>query len=196
MGIAEQMLFLQSNKDILIVEGKTDEMYIAQALKILKQDNKKYQNLDFNFLWLNGSDSDTLSKIINEFKIKDNQTIIAFFDSDDSGWKCIKDILSIKTDKKFFTGGIKNGIYIELYPKKEGFTNNIFEVEDYFSIEILKKFIFNKSKAFQDLKGKFNNKRKIEFANKCQEHDFEKDNFKGFKTFFDKILSIKEKAGK
>lgn len=49
MGISEQQIFLQSNKDILIVEGKTDEIYISTALNILKKDNPEYQDLDFNF---------------------------------------------------------------------------------------------------------------------------------------------------
>ncbi|NYT28638.1 MAG: hypothetical protein H0A76_12745 [Candidatus Thiodubiliella endoseptemdiera] len=76
MGVSESQLFLQSNKDILIVEGKTDEAYISQALKVLKEDIEEYKRLEFNFLWLGGTDSDTFNKIIENFKPKDNQTII------------------------------------------------------------------------------------------------------------------------
>ncbi|WP_369177701.1 ATP-dependent endonuclease [Candidatus Thiodubiliella endoseptemdiera] len=191
MGVSEQQLFLQSNKDILIVEGKTDEAYISQALKILKQDNSKYESLDFNFLWLGGTDVDTLNKIISEFKPKTEQTIIAFFDNDDSGYKCIKKTLDINVDKKDFDGGIKNNIHIELYPKKNGFTCSDFEVEDYFPIDILIEFVTKKSKTFQEVKSKFN---KVKFADECKNDDFEKSNFDGFKPLFDKILETKKKS--
>jgi predicted ATP-dependent endonuclease of OLD family len=190
MGISEQMLFLQSDKDILIVEGKTDEMYITQALKILKKDNEKYQDLDFNFLWLGGSDSDDFNKIVNSLTPKEHQTIIAFFDRDGSGKGCIEKILNKNKLDNDFDGELKEKIYVYLYPEKDGFTESNFEVEDYFPIETLRNFFIKEcSKNFQSIKKKFD---KNKFAKECKEDNFNKSNFEGFKTLFDKILNIKK----
>lgn len=191
MGVSESQLFLQSNKDILIVEGKTDEAYISQALKVLKEDIEEYKRLEFNFLWLGGTDSDTFNKIIENFKPKDNQTIIALFDNDGPGYGCIKKILNIGAEKKDFNGFFKENIHIYLYPKKDNFTNQDFVVEDYFPIKILKEFVYGECKVFQGLGGKFD---KAKFSKKCQEDDFEKSNFDGFKTLFDKIIEIKNQS--
>ena len=190
MGVSEQQILLQSDKDILIVEGKTDEDYISQALKVLGKDNSEYKDLDFNFLWLGGSDADNLNKIIKEFKPKENQTIIAFFDRDSNGKGCVKKVLGMNIEEDFI-GEKKEDIHVYLYPKKDGFKNSNFEVEDYFPIEVLRHFIFDKSITFQDLKGKFSSKKKVEFSKKCQENNFKKSNFNGFKKLFDLILEIK-----
>ncbi len=193
MGVSEQQILLQSNKDILIVEGKTDEAYISAALSALKEDNEEYKDLDFNFLWLGGTDKDNLNKIIETFPPKENQTIIAFFDRDGPGVECIKKVLGKESiDKKNFKGGIKNGIHIYFYPKKDGFTKSNFEVEDYFPIKVLSEFIFAEIETFENLKRNF---KKFKFAEKCKEDDFGKSNFDGFKALFDEIIKIK-KAGK
>ena len=188
MGISEQQLFLQSNKDILIVEGKTDEAYISQALKILKEDNLKYKDLEFNFLWLGGSDADTLNKIISGFTPKKGQTIIAFLDRDDAGKKCVKKALGKKTLENDFDGAKKEEVYIYLYPIKDNFSNEVFVVEDYFPIKILREYILNKGTTFQSITRKFD---KQKFAKKCEEDSFDKTNFNGFKVLFNKILKIK-----
>ncbi|MBA5248653.1 MAG: DUF2813 domain-containing protein [Gammaproteobacteria bacterium] len=188
MGISEQQLLLQSNKDILIVEGKTDEAYISQALKILKEDNLKYKDLEFNFLWLGGSDADTLNKIISGFTPKEGQTIIAFFDRDGAGKECVKKALGKKTLENDFDGAKKEEVYIYLYPRKDNLSNEVFVVEDYFPIKILREYILNKGTTFQSITRKFD---KQKFAKKCEEDSFDKTNFNGFKVLFNKILKIK-----
>ncbi len=190
MGVSEQMMFLQSKKDILVVEGKTDETYISTALKVLKKSNPKYKDLDFNFLWLGGTDTDTFKKVTEELTPKKGQTIIAFFDSDDTGYGCIKNVLDIDTKKKDFKGKTINNIHIHLYPKKDKFEQSNFEVEDYFPIEVLKKHFDKNIQTFQDLKGKFN---KVKFTEECKKDNFDKSNFDGFKTLFDLILETKTK---
>ncbi len=191
MGVSESQLFLQSNKDILIVEGKTDEAYISQALKVLKEDIEEYKRLEFNFLWLGGTDSDTFNKIIENFKPKDNQTIIAFFDRDSSGKKCIEKILDNTGLSDDFEGEKKEGIYIYLYPKKDSFTNENFVVEDYFPIKTLLNFVYAECKTYQALNTKFN---KVDFSKECKKDNFKKKNFNGFKTLFDKIIEIKNQS--
>ncbi|OIR25530.1 ATP-dependent nuclease [Bathymodiolus thermophilus thioautotrophic gill symbiont] len=190
MSVSEQQILLQSHKDILIVEGKTDEVYISKALEALKESEEKYKDLDFDFLLLGGSDKDNVNKLIDLFPPKEKQTIVVFFDRDNAGKKCIKGVLDKEVDDNF-SGSVKEGVYIYLYPKKDGFTQGIFEVEDYFPIETLQKFTFDTINTFQDLKQKF---KKSQFANECKKSDFDKANFDGFKKLFDLILDIKKKT--
>ncbi len=187
MSFAQQQIILNSDKDILIVEGKTDEKYITVALEKLKLSNSEYENLDFNFIYMGGSDSENLKKLVEQFQPKDNQTIIAFFDNDGAGFKCIKEAFNLTTEKQDFNGTTQNNIHIYLYPKKEGFTNADFEIEDYFKIETLRKFMFDNFRTFQDTKKKF---KKNDFAEYCNE--LEPEEFEGFKTLFNLILQIKE----
>jgi energy-coupling factor transporter ATP-binding protein EcfA2 len=186
MSYTQRQILLNSNTDILIVEGKTDEKYISTALEKLKQENTKYRNLEFNYLYMGGSDSENLKKLVEQFPPKNNQTIIAFFDNDGAGFECIKNSFDCTAEKKDFIKQIENGIYICLYPKKEGFTKSDFEIEDYFKIETCRDFMFDNFETFQDTKKKF---KKNEFA----EHSLSLaiDEFDGFKILFDFILEIK-----
>lgn len=186
MSLAEQQIVLNSTNDILIVEGKTDEKYIATALEKLKTINPEYEDLEFNFLYMGGSDPENLEKLINEFPPEDNQTIIAFFDRDGSGLKCIKSVCDYNGNKDDFTGNIKNGIHIYFYPKKNDFTQSDFEVEDYFNIETCRNFMFDNFETFQDTKKKF---KKNDFAEYCQTLDVSE--FDGFKKLFDLIKTLK-----
>ena len=136
MSDAQRQILLNSNTDILIVEGKTDEKYITTALEKLKTIEDRYNNLDFNFLYMGGSDSENLKKLIEQFPPKGNQTIIAFFDNDGAGYGCIQKAFEYTSQKQDFTRSIENGIHICIYPKKDGFTKSDFEIEDYFKIDL------------------------------------------------------------
>jgi predicted ATP-dependent endonuclease of OLD family len=186
MSDAQRQILLNSNTDILIVEGKTDEKYITTALEKLKTIEDRYNNLDFNFLYMGGSDSENLKKLIEQFPPKGNQTIIAFFDNDGAGYGCIQKAFEYTSQKQDFTRSIENGIHICIYPKKDGFTKSDFEIEDYFKIDTCRDFMFDNFETFQDTKKKF---KKNDFAEFCPSLDVEE--FKGFKKIFDLILDIK-----
>lgn len=186
MSVTEQQIILNSNSDILIVEGKTDEKYITVALEKLKISYSKYQELNFNFLYMGGSDPDNLKKLVNQFTPKENQTIIAFFDNDGASFKCIKKAFNYSMDKIHFTRKIENNIHICLYPKKDGFEEDAFEVEDYFKIETCRDYMFDNFETFQDTKKKF---PKNNFADYCSSLDVTE--FEGFEKLFNLILDIK-----
>ncbi len=187
MSDAQRQILLNANTDILIVEGKTDEKYISTALEKLKQDNMQYQDLEFNYLYMGGSDPENLKNLVEQFPPKDNQAIIAFFDNDGAGYKCITKAFNYTAERQDFTRKNENGIHICLYPKKNGFTKSEFEIEDYFKIETCRDFMFSNFETFQDTKKKF---KKNDFAEYCP--DLNADEFDGFKTLFDFILDIKE----
>lgn len=186
MSDAQRQILLNSNTDILIVEGKTDETYIKEALRQLKTIEPRYRSLDFNFLYMGGSDPEVLEKLINEFPPKEGQTIIALFDRDGSGLKCIQEVCGYRGTKDDFSGFIKNNINIYFYPKKDNFTESDFEVEDYFNISQCTNFTFNNITSFSKLKKGFS---KVKFAEECK--NFFPSDFEGFKTLFNLILRIK-----
>jgi predicted ATPase len=186
MSDAQRQILLNANTDILIVEGKTDEKYISTALEKLKQDNSQYQDLEFNYLYMGGSDPENLKKLVEQFPPKENQTIISFFDNDGAGYKCITKAFSYTTQKQNFTRTNENGVHICLYPKKDDFVKSDFEIEDYFKIETCRDFMFNSFETFQDTKKKF---KKDDFAEHCPSLDI--NEFHGFKKLFDLILEIK-----
>lgn len=78
-SIQEQNIFLNSNKDILLVEGWTDEAYISKALEVFKRQGK-FLDLDFSYLPCNGSSN--VIKMSKKFHPKENQMMIALFDND------------------------------------------------------------------------------------------------------------------
>ncbi|MGJ0328811.1 AAA family ATPase [Aliarcobacter cryaerophilus] len=186
MSDAQRQILLNANTDILIVEGKTDEKYISTALEKLKQANSQYEDLEFNYLYMGGSDPENLKKLVEQFSPKDNQTIIAFFDNDGAGYNCITKAFNYRTQKHDFTRTNENGVYICLYPKKDGFVKSDFEIEDYFKIETCRDFMFSSFETFQDTKKKF---KKDDFAEYCP--NLGADEFDGFKKLFDLILEIK-----
>jgi len=186
MSSTQQQILLNSNTDILIVEGKTDEKYITTALEKLKSVYSEFEDLEFNFLYMGGSDPENLNKLINEFPPKKNQTVIAFFDRDKSGLNCIKSVCTHTGTKDDFFGDIKNGIHVYFYPKKDGFTHSDFEIEDYFNIETCRNFMFDDFSTFQDTKKKF---KKNDFAEYCL--NLEASEFDGFKKLFELIKTVK-----
>lgn len=86
----EQNILLSTTDDILIVEGKTDEIFIEKALEVLKKTEDKYKSLKFYFLPSGGADG--VAYFIEKFKPKKGQTIISFFDRDKAGWTNVKKV--------------------------------------------------------------------------------------------------------
>lgn len=191
MSYTEQQIILNTSKDIIIVEWKTDEIYIKTALEKLKEDNPKYKDLDFEFLLMWWSDYEILKRFSEQFPAKQWQKIMAFFDRDDSGLKCIKNALWEESlQKDTFTWKKLKDIYVNFYPKKLWFTQSNFEIEDYFKIDKVIEFMYkwNWIQVFWDTKSKLD---KNSFANECKK--FDKSEFEWFKDLFDLILEIKSK---
>jgi ABC-type cobalamin/Fe3+-siderophores transport system ATPase subunit len=182
----EKNIFLSSNKDIILVEGKTDIEYIKTALEKL-QSSGEYQNLEFEYLPFNGTDG--LTSLVDKYTPKENQKIIALLDRDQAGKKTLKTILNIDTINNDFLYEKKDSIYISLIPKKNRFRGENFLIEDYFSISKIKNIMFEyKNGGYLDIR-KSDNKIKNRLIEKCKE--FNVDDFKNFKKLFDMIQEIK-----
>ena len=186
----DQNIFLNSNNDILLVEGKTDEVFIKKALSVLKESNPEYAILDFEYLPCGGAEGVKL--LADKFKPKNNQKVIALFDRDSAGWKAINDIFG-ETQNKWNSDNFGKyrrckQLVIMPYPTRSHFKGNNFNIEDYFSKALLKHYVLKDFEGLNSLISIKTFKKAIE--TNC--HDFEDKEFKYFKKLSDLILEVKD----
>jgi len=189
----EQNIFLNSQNDILLVEGKTDEVFLKKALEVLKQSEPSYANLEFEYLPCGGAEGVKL--LAEKFTPKAGQHIIAFFDSDQSGWKAINKIFNRTNTNAFgtanYNGYRKRGdIWIAVYPSRQWYRGGAnFNIEDYFSKSLLNKYVLSSFKGLDSIVTKNQVKKSLELE--CD--GFPNTEFRHFKKVFDLILEIKTK---
>ncbi|MCK4796120.1 MAG: AAA family ATPase [Spirochaetes bacterium] len=189
----EQNIFLNSNNDILLVEGKTDETYLKKALEVLKKTEKRFANLQFEYLPCGGADGVKL--MTKKFKPKVDQHIIAFFDSDQAGWTSINKIFERGKSNKFNSGDFgkyrqQDDIWVAIYPIRGYYRGGAnFNIEDYFRKALLNSYVLKSFKGLDSIVTKDNFKKSLE--KDCNE--FPDREFKYFKAVFDLILDIKSK---
>ena len=185
----EQNIFLNSNRDILLVEGKSDEIFLKKALEVLKRTELRYSNLEFEYLPCGGADYVKL--LVDKFRPKVGQTIIAFFDRDEKGWKCINAALGVDdvyNSTNFANYKKRNDIWIAAYPIRSHFRGTNFNIEDYFIKSVLHKYV-NNYKSIHEMKTQKYVKDKLTLD--CT--NFDPSEFRLFKKVFDLILEIKSK---
>ncbi len=195
----KQNLFLSSHDDILIVEGQTDEIFISAALKYF-QTQGQYTDLSFEFIPCGGASN--VKAFAQKFNPKEGQTVIGFFDGDDAGIKCINVVVPQKLEKREkwdianFGKARKSGktwfSFYPPYPRRKD--KNHFNVEDYFTCQLFRKYIFSFS-SLDTINGK--DKLKSKLQEDCLKGRIDGKYFKKFSTLFDHIKAIKEaeKAG-
>lgn len=187
--IQEQNIFLNSTKDILLVEGWTDEAYISKALEVFKK-HGKYTDLDFSYLPCNGSSN---VKIMSEkFHPKENQMMIALFDDDQAGWNSIREVFGLDKNsnkKDFGKAKKKNDIWYALIPAKNRKLRGNFNIEDYFDHHVFLKFVMS-FKSLNDIVEKGSLKRKL--ANMCKDNKLPDAKYSKFAILFDFIEEIKQ----
>lgn len=186
----EQNIFLNSRNDILLVEGKTDEVFLKKALEVLKKTEARYANIDFEYLPSGGADGVKL--LTKKFKPKEGQKIIALFDRDNAGWTAINGIFGEKNkwNGNNFGAYRKEGeVFVTPYPRRPYFKGANFNVEDYFPKYILKHYALKGFKGLDSLVSKKDFKTSVE--KDCD--GFKDEDFKHFKKVFDLIIEIKTK---
>lgn len=187
----EQSIFLNSNKDILLVEGKSDETFLRKALQVLKKYETRYANLDFEYLPCGGADGVKL--MVNKFRPKHGQSIIAFFDQDQAGWECVNAALGLKNvhnSHSNFSYDKVNNIWISVYPTRPRFRGSEFNIEDYFTKTLLNQFVFDGFKSLKSINRPDAVKRKLE--KEC--NNFPDKEFRLFRSVFDLILNLKSRT--
>lgn len=188
-SVQEQNVFLNSNDDILLVEGWTDEVYISRALEMLQKQGK-YHDLKFSYLPCNGSRN--VKMMSEKFHPKRGQIMIALFDDDKAGWNAIRSVFGLTEDydKKTFGKAQKKGdIWYMLIPAKRDDMKGDFNIEDYFDREVFLSLVMQFRKL-NEIKSKDNFKQLL--ANKCKNNQLKSEKYEKFHLLFDLMEEIKQ----
>lgn len=184
---------LIANKNIILVEGKTDIEYLETALAKLRQYqsyNQRYQLLDFIFIPFGGASG--LVNFLNKFNTSENQKVFAILDKDQAGKDSFCKVFDRKAEQlttdDYTNTHEKNGIKIFFIPTLNN--EGTFEIEDYFGIKKLKQLgrEIYKNGNYTQLKdfGNIKDQIKSDLPEKCK--SFKKEDFRNFKKLFDKFL--------
>lgn len=195
MSYSEQQIVLNSNNDILLVEGKHDITFIKTA--IVKLDEEKY-NILRNLEYVPTGGASGLRLFIDKFTAKDNQNIIAILDYDKAGKDEIKEILNeqykiILQRNNFVKINEFKNTYLFMLPKLQRINNQQFEIEDFFPLEKLINISKKQIDTFKVLKDFMLKKDfvKKQLSIECSDDSFVKSDFNDFKNILDSILLIK-----
>ena len=189
----QQNIFLSSDNDILLVEGKTDIEIITLA--IIKLQDDKYKSLE-NLEFIPTGGASGLRLFIDKFTAKANQKIIGILDKDKAGNDEANVVLTKAEQLQINKNGFakledsKNTFVLQL-PKLESMGDSQFEIEDYFGIEKLVSIAITKIKDKKMLKD-FNMEKKAVKKGLIDEmKSYEKKDFEDFRVLLDLILKIK-----
>lgn len=195
MSFTEQQILLNSNNDILLVEGKHDITFIKTAIE--KLDDYKYNIMrDLEFVPTGGASG--LRLFIDKFKAKDNQNIIAILDNDKAGKDEVKELLTESYKSSLEANGYVKieefyNTFLLLLPKPDRVNDIQYEIEDFFPLDKLNTIAKKQIDTFKVLKN-FTLKKdtvKKKLSEQCSNPDFVKEDFEEFKKLFDLILEIK-----
>ena len=194
-----QNIFLASHDDIVLVEGASDIVFIKAALDYFKSIGK-YLDLSFEFIPCGGASH--MKDFATIFKPKGGQMVFGFLDGDWAGRKSMHEIIKCPEKgakewevKKFGKAKKSGDVWFSFYPVWKGKKNaDNFNVEDYFTCQLFRKYIFSFS-SLDTIKGKDGLKTKLE--DECKKGKIAAKFFEKFSTLFDHIKAIKnaEAAG-
>lgn len=195
--LQEQNIFLASNKDILVVEGKTDEVFLSKALEVF---HKSGRFSDQHYCYLPSGGASEVEVVARHFTPKEGQLMVALFDADKAGWEAIKKIFGgadsdLYTSKKFKLARKHGNLWCAVYPScRKNVTN--FNIEDYFPRQLFLHYIL-KFKSLSDIVEK--SKIKTDMAADCEKGDEIQDKqYSKFAKVFQLLKAIKkaEKEGR
>ena len=192
MSFSEQQIVLNSNSDILLVEGKLDIIFIKEAIQKLDG----YNELE-NIIFIPTGGASGLRLFIDKFTANDNQKIIAILDNDKAGKSEVKEILTDVYQTQLNDNGyvkiekLKN-TFLLILPKPDTVTNNQYEIEDFFPLNKLIDISKTQIDTFKVLKDFIIKKEMVKkkLSEKCSTYD--SSDFEHFKKLFDLIVEIKE----
>ena len=190
----EQNIFLASHSDIMLVEGASDIVFIKAALDYFKGQGR-YTDLSFEFIPCGGASH--MKDFAAIFKPKDGQMVMGFLDADKAGRESMHKVIknpekgASEWDVKKFGKAKKSGdVWFSFYPVWKGKKDaKNFNVEDYFTCQLFRKYIFSFS-SLDTIKGRDGLKTKLE--SECKNGKINPKYYEKFSTLFDHILMIKD----
>lgn len=195
-NIMEAGGFLNSEKTLVLFEGKSDVDFVKRAIELLKEDEPKYDKIDVDFLSFNGTgNAETFLKNIRT--ITETKEIIFFFDRDDGG----KDGMSHISEKSKDDESIvhyndyineEKNIKASFLPYPSWSTSGDFMIEDYFKQDLLENIIqrIAQYKIPITRLPKLGDAIKKELA--ANYTTYSKVDFEGFKPLLNKLLELLE----
>lgn len=192
--IQEQNIFLTSNKDILVVEGKTDETYLSKALASFHKSGT-FTNQDYCYLPSGGAEGVLL--MLDHFKPKKNQIMIVLFDADAAGWRAINKIFEREGENKYNSTSFHKarkwkGIWFAVYPDYHKKKVSNFNVEDYFPHSVFLRHVM-RFRSLSDVVTK--DALKKAFERDCLNDKIKDNQYKNFKCLFALLHDIKAAEG-
>ena len=189
----KQNIFLNSDNDIILVEGKYDIKFITSAIN--KIDEDQYRALN-NLEYIPTGGASGLRLFIDKFNPKETQKIIAILDYDIAGTTEIKEVLTQDQQEKlnkneFVEIDNLSNTFLLFLPKLDRINNSQYEIEDYFPIKKLKDISKEQIETFKVLKD-FTLKRDFVKRKLNEKVDsFKKEDFNDFRKLLDVINKIK-----
>ena len=200
-------IILGSKKDLFLVEGKSDELFLQTSLNIFKK-KELFNDLEFDYISVGGASG--MKLFLEKFKTNTQRKVFALLDADMAGNEHLKDFLKeeeiISLKEKDFL--IKNDFMLIYLPKPDFVKNNKYEIEDLFPNEIKKKFAEKKwkekcinwqgtiktiPKIDKNLL-KESLKEEVEKFNKDEQIILKEEDFNEFKKIFNVIEKIKNES--
>lgn len=182
-----------SSKDIILCEGKTDDLYINKALEHFKED---YPTLKFDFLRIGGTDHENIKHVIDKLSTESGKKIIILVDRDGAGENVYRQLFpGLTTEKKDidYKSYKDNIVFLMIPPIDSTQTNSSFQIENYFGNDLIrdvaKDFIdksYTNNNAFSDLTNKLQGNVKSELRSKIKN----KNNMLNFKVLLEKLQEI------
>lgn len=195
-NIMEAGGFLNSEKPLILFEGKSDIDFVKRAIELLKEDEPKYGSIDVDFLCFNGT-GNAKDFLKNIRTITETKRVIFLFDRDDGGKKGVASISEKSQDDETivhfndFVADDKN-IKVAFLPYSQGISEGDFMIEDYFSNDLLESIINKISKLSHPVTKlpKIGEGIKKELASDYM--NYGKSDFEGFKPLLNKLLELLE----
>ncbi len=194
-NIMDAGIFLNTDKPLVLFEGKSDITYVKKAIELLKIDNPKYEKINIDILSFNGT-GNSEDFLRNIRAITPNKKLIFFFDRDNGG----------KDGMSHVSGISKNDASIIQYHDYEDNTNLLkavflpcpdgvsedFMIEDYFPKEKIEE-VFNELIKIEHpytkvIGKKFEEKFKEMLERNCK--NYSKSDFQGFTLLLNKLLEL------
>ena len=194
-NIMEAGVFLNSEKSLVLFEGKSDVDFVKRAIKLLKEDEPKYEKIDADFLCFNGT-GNAKSFVENVRESVPNKKIILFFDRDTAGQSAMADIsgkdkksTEIKDYKDYISDdGLLKAIF---YPFSPEVDTGEFRLEDYFSTAKIELIIEDLVKGEKHpVRSLANLPTRVKKTLENKHKEYGKSDYEGFKPLLDKLLEL------
>lgn len=182
-----------SNNDIIICEGKTDDLYISKALRHFKDE---FPLLQFDLLRVGGTDPDNIKHLIDKFRVDNDKKIIILVDRDNAGEVVYKSLFpESNTQKKDidFKNYRENIVFLMIPPLDAAQNGSNFQIENYFGNDIIREIAksyidesYTNNSSFTDLSNKIQDKVKL----KLREHITDSSKMVSFKILLNKLQEV------